>query len=165
MYIRKKKGIFLYLNSFPLNFSWSMCPFVRRKTVKPPVLHAVSVAEKRDNEIAIVVSTIFFFFFKYFLAFLIQFLWLVPHLGFVQAPARYFFHFFPFGSHRVVYLRLEVCLASTHSRMPCRLHFVAENSVQANEIIKRIDILTREWNQISLNLYTYVCVCVCFCGF
>lgn len=132
--------------------------FVRRKIVKPPVLHAVSVAEKRDNEIAIVVAQ-FFFFFKYFLAFLIQFL-LVPHLGFVQAPARYFFHFFPFGSHRVVYLRLEVCLASTHSRMPCQLNFVAENSVQANEMI---DIFT--WNQIFLNLCACACVCVFFLWF
>lgn len=143
---------------FSTEFFFDQCVFVGRKIVKPPVLHAVSIAEKRDNEIAIVVAQ-FFFFFKYF--FSVSYIILAGATSwFRPSTSPIFFHFFPFGSHRVVYLRLEVCLASTHSRMPCQLHFVAENSVQANEMIKRIDIFT--WNQISLNLWTraraHVCV-------
>lgn len=144
---------------FSTEFFFGQCVFVGRKIVKPPVLHAVSVAEKRDNEIAIVVAQ-FFFFFKYF--FSVSYIILAGATSwFRPSTSPIFFHFFPFGSHRVVYLRLEVCLASTHSRMPCQLHFVAENSVQANEMIKRIDIF-----YVKSNIFEFVdararaCVCV-----
>lgn len=165
IYIFGKKWIFLYFNLdscvFHWIFFWSMCVCWKKNSETARASRSFGRRKARYNEIAIVVAQ-FFFFFKYF--FSVSYIILAGATSwFRPSTSPIFFHFFPFGSHRVVYLRLEVCLASTHSRMPCQLHFVAENSVQANEMIKRIDIFT--WNQISLNLWTRARACVCVLWF
>lgn len=113
---------------------------------KPLVLHAVSVAEKRDYEIAIVVAQ----FFAYFLIFCSFFFCTILAGATSLCASKHqpdIFHVFLFSCHRVIYLRLEVYLASTHSRMPCQLFFfIAAKSVRANETIERIGI--------SISFYT-----------
>ena len=111
----------------------------RGKREKPLVLHAVSVAEKRDYEIAIVVAQ----FFAYFLIFCSVFFCTILAGATSLCASKHqpdIFHVFLFCCHRVIYLRLEVYLASTHSRMPCQLFFFFLSQLSRFEQTKRSNV-------------------------